>query len=270
MGKRLFALSIFVGAFASPTLARAADQWVSRPLTLPRLNAAFDAGLGVGHLNGIGNAPGLTGPGVNLEAALGVTSNLELGFRTGLRMTGDAQALHADQYGRLFDTETYGTGTDTLANPEFRITGRVLNAEVAEIGLEGRVYLPFEHAGNRPTHFGGAFGVPFLFHFGRIVRLDLGAYVVTIFEDPFRPIFTVPARLWFQVSEKVWLGPIFSLQHDPNAPVGAENNLLAGFGLGYQIASFVDLKTQFLVPAISQRNGTDLFGFGIGVQIRIE
>jgi hypothetical protein len=266
------AFGLVIGAWLiSPGTAHAADQYVSRPLTLPRLNFAFDAGLGVRHVD-FGNNTSAMGPGINLEAALGITSNIELGFRTGLRLNDDAGLVQADTYGRLYDTETYGVGGDRLANPEFRLTGRVLNAEVAEIGLEGRVYLPFEQG----THFVGAFGAPFLFHFGRIVRLDLGAYIVTIFDEEdrnggralvIRPLISVPARLWFQVSDRVWLGPIAGIRHDP----GRNNaNVLLGFGLGYQITSFLDFKTQFVFPEINNARGTNDFAFAGGIQVRIE
>jgi hypothetical protein len=253
-------------ALGAPLAARAAEPYASRPLTLPRLNAAFDPALGIGHTSANG---GETGPGLNLEGAVGLTSDLELGFRTGARMGGEARHLQAnaqaDAYGRLFDTETFGTGGDALANPELRVLGRVLNAEVVEIGLEGRIVLPFEGG----THFGAAFGAPFLFHFGRMVRLDTGAYLVTIFDHNMYGELRIPARLWFQATHRLWLGPILALHHEFRT-VPDDTALALGFGLGYQITSWLDFKTQFLFPAINRSGGNNTFGLGAGVQIRIE
>ena len=80
-----------------------------------------------------------------------------------------------------------------------------------------------------------------------------------------RPYVSIPARLWFQVSDSVWLGPIAALQHEP---ARNDSNVLLGFGLGYQITSFLDFKTQAYFPSIDHT--TNVFGFGVGVQIRIE
>ncbi len=256
------AAAVLALSLAFPSAAHAADRYVSRPITLPQLDFAFNAGMGIGHSETGGPTPANhTGAGLNLEGAVGLTSHLELGLRLGLRGGVEARTVGADRYGRLYDTETYGTGGDTLANPEFRITGALLNAEVVEIALEGRVVLPFEGG----TRFGGAFGAPFLFHLARFVRLDTGAYIITFFRDPFRPAFSIPARLWFQVSDRVWLGPISALHH---VPATNDVDIALGFGLGYQITSFLDFKTQFLFPSVNHT--TTSFGFGAGLEIRIE
>src|SRR5438105_675603 len=131
------AFAVAVGA----RTADAAEPWVDRPLTLPRLNVAFDTGLGIAHVKAPG---GITGAGLNLEVALGLTSRLEIGFRTGGRFGNEGKVTQADAYGRTFDTETYGTGVDAFANPEGRITWSMLAVSVVDIGLEGRAYLPFE------------------------------------------------------------------------------------------------------------------------------
>ena len=114
-----------LGSFALVAVrsAEAAPEWVNRGITLPRFGLSFDAGLGVAHA-----APfnGITGAGLNLEGAFGITSDLEIGLRTGVRFSDDSKATRADEYGRLFDTETEtdATGADVFANPEFHIRGR--------------------------------------------------------------------------------------------------------------------------------------------------
>src|SRR5215471_794156 len=245
LGKSLAPLGIFAALCATPRVAHAADAYVARPITLPRFDWAFDFGLGVGHTETGGpNSQSWTGPGLNFEGAVGLTSRLELGFRGGIRLNDDARVTSADRYGRLYDTVTFGTGGDTFSNPEFRLTGAIVNAEIVDIALEGRVILPFEHG----TYFGGLFGVPFLFRIPPIIRLDTGVYVGEFFYprgrngfyDENRPFLVAPGRLWFQVSHKVWLGPIAQITH---LPATGHVDLLLGFGLGVQVHRIVDFKT---------------------------
>jgi hypothetical protein len=258
------ALGVFAAILAIPEAALAADVYVARPITLPRFDWAFDFGLGIAHADRGGRFQNsYTGPGLNFEMAVGITSAIELGFRGGVRLNNDGRFIRADNYGRLYDTVTFGTGGDTFSNPEFRITGAIVHAQVVEIALEGRVLLPFE-AG---TRFGGLFGVPFLFHIPPIMRLDLGFYLGDFFYDPNYPFFVIPARFWFQVSDRVWLGPITQLTHVPATNTA---NFLLGFGLGVQLHRIVDFKTQFYFPAINEAQGARDFGVGAGVQIRIE
>jgi hypothetical protein len=80
-------------------------------------------------------------------------------------------------------------------------------------------------------------------------------------------ILSIPGYFWFQTSEKLWLGPIAELRANINA---SQTNLALGFGLGYQVSNAVDLKTWILLPAINQDNGTQFFGLGFGVQVRVE
>src|SRR4051812_40219575 len=94
---------------ATPAAARA-EAWIFRPITLPRGSAALDFGFAIGRQD---PAPGeaRTGPGLNLEAAFAVASDLELGLRTGLRFGAGGRATRADEYARIFETETYGSYT---------------------------------------------------------------------------------------------------------------------------------------------------------------
>src|SRR6478672_3737737 len=110
--------SVVTMLLSSARLARAEAPWVERAITLPKHDWAFNFGLGVGHV------PGSLAPGINIEGAYAVSHGLELGLRTGLRFGPDARAVRADVYGRPFDTETYGTGGEAVANPEFHIRGR--------------------------------------------------------------------------------------------------------------------------------------------------
>lgn len=241
----------------------AAPPFVQRPATLPRHDFAGDVGIGIGHVR-TGLPSDVTGAGFNLEGAFGITERFELGLRTGIRLGPDGKATRADFYGRTLWTETYGTRFDTFANPEFRLKWTAYRGDVVEISLDGRVYTPIE-LGSR---FGGMFGVPFAFHLGDIARIDVGPYLLTLFHDPAFLYVNVPAYFWFQVTEKVWLGPMTSARFRLAPGGGDRTNFLVGFGVGIQVASAVDLKTMLLFPNVG--DGADAFGAGFGVQFRIE
>jgi hypothetical protein len=242
--------------------AAAAPPWVDRALVQPYGVWAFDFGLGIGH------EPNLTGPGFNFELAAGATRSLELGVRGGLRFGAEGRATRADQYGRLFDTETFGTGFEDVANPEVRLRYAVARGPVVELGLEGRAYLPVENG----TRFGMMFGLPLALHLGGAARLDTGVFVPVLFHDPARTVVSIPIQLWFQTSNRFWLGPLSAirLHNDP----GSFTQVLLGFGLGYQMARQADFKAQLLFPFINgapdQGTGARSFGVGAGIQIRIE
>jgi hypothetical protein len=257
-------------ALLLPAPALAAPEWVDRGLTMRQLGVSFDLGLGLAH-----SAPpnDLTGPGLNLEAAFGVLDNLEIGVRTGLRIGNDAENLRADEQGRLFDLETYGTGHALFANPELRILGRPLDLSVIELGLEGRVYLPFE----ADTRFSFMLGVPVRLHFGRIVRFDTGAYFPVLFyTNGGGPVVdtvsvNVPVEIWFQATRSFFLGPIAELRINDTDPWLGDHGagVLLGVGLGYQISRFADLKAAFDFPRINGSPGPD-FGAGVGLGLHFD
>lgn len=257
-----FALAAAVVATAADS--EAAAPWVDRGMTLDRHVFAGDVGIGVAHAYVPAPAPDITGAGMNLEGAFGITEKVELGLRTGVRFGQDGRATQADTYGRTLWTETYGTRNGDVANPEARVRWCFYRGDVAEIGLDWRLYLPIEPN----SRIGGMFGVPFAFHIGDFMRIDLGVYIPTLFYDPAIVLVTVPAYFWFQVSEKVWLGPMTSLRH--RLTQRPATDFLLGFGLGVQVASAVDLKTWILFPDITANEGARNFGAGFGVQFRIE
>jgi hypothetical protein len=195
---------------------------------------------------------------------MGVTGQLQIGLRTGMRVGTEARSAGADRYARPFDTETYGTGRDSLANPELHVRGAVVRGEVADLALEGRVFLPFETG----THVGMMFGLPVLLHLGAFARIDTGIYVPVVLSDPVQTWVSFPFHLWFQVNRELWLGPILGVQI---ANPGSDVHLPLGFGLGYSFTRYLDLKTWLLFPQIEQTGGAgDMWGLGAGVQLRIE
>lgn len=240
--------------------AEAAERWVDRPMTLKELVFAGNVGLGLGHAAYAGGFSA-TGLGLNLEGALGVTDRFELGIRTGIRFGDDGRLTQADYYGRTLWTETYGTGLDTVANPELRARGVVYSGDVVEVGLDGRVYMPVEPR----TRFGLMFGVPLAFHVSDILRIDTGAYLPMLFHRPVAAGLSIPGYFWFQVTEKLWLGPMAQVRL---FEIARRSNLLLGFGLGYEVAPSVDLKTMLLLPAIDDGFARRI-GAGVGIEFRL-
>lgn len=266
--RTILASGAVLAALSVSPSSEAAERWVDRPMTLHRLVFAGDVGLGIGHAHvnrGLfNNDDSVTGLGMNLEAGLGVTETFELGLRTGIRFGDDGRITRADSYGRTLWTETYGVGADVVANPELRGRWTFYSGSVAEVGLDGRMFLPVEDN----TNFGVMLGVPLAFHVADFLRIDTGAYLPIIFNDRTSSALTVPGYFWFQVGEKLWLGPMASLRFGISPQRSAETHLLLGFGLGYQVANAIDIKTMILFPAVDDTIVRS-FGAGVGVQFRI-
>jgi hypothetical protein len=262
---RVYACLLGAAVALGGSQAAAAPPWVERGITLPQYGLGIDVGLGIGHARfpappPINDSP--TGAGLNLEAAFGVLNDFQIGLRTGARFGNDGERTRADAYGRLFDTETYGTGADAFANPEISLRGRLPHARIIELGLEGRAYIPFE----QNTRFGTMFGLPIALHFGEIARLDTGFYLPILFYNPAILVFSAPVRLWFQPTDKLFLGPISGvrLTHFSDTRGGNDHAvLLFGFGLGYSVSRFADIKFDFLFPHINDTSSD--FGLGVGL-----
>jgi hypothetical protein len=246
-------------ALAFPTSpADAAERYIDRPMTLHGGVLALDPGIGIGHL------PRTTGPGLNLEAAYGITDRLEVGLRTGLRLGDDGKATDADTFGRVLGTETWNVAHDTVANPEARIRWVAYSGSVAEVGIDGRIMLPVEDK----SRFGVMFGVPLAFHISDFLRIDTGAYLPIAFYDKTTVALSIPGYFWFQTSDKLWLGPMAALRFYNHGFLDDGAHLLLGFGMGYQVHPAIDLKWQILFPAADNTFGHD-YGLGFGAQFRI-
>ena len=259
-----FLLLIVGASVGTAPPARAAAPWISRDIVLPHGDVALDFGLGLGHASAPAPDTSITGFGLNLELAAGVTHNFELGLRTGFRLDDNGQRTRADGYGRPFDTETTGTNTDRVANPELRFRWAVARAAAAELGLELRFFLPVE-AGSR---FGLMFGLPIVLRAGP-VRIDTGLYVPVIFTEPqTTTVVSVPLHIWFQATPTLWLGPLFGLKVVSQG--GSHTEYPLGFGLGTMLSRSIDLKTWFLFPDMNRTAAARTWGAGLALQIRFE
>jgi hypothetical protein len=249
----LFAISTWAVA------ARADVPWVWRGLVTPRGQVALDIGGGLGH---IPDPNGGSGFGLNLELKAGVGPGLELGIRTGIRADDIGRRTAADEYARAFDTKTYGTNGDTVANPELHLKWAVARGPAAELGLELAAYLPIE--GN--SRFGMMFALPLSLHASSL-RVDTGLYVPIIFYDPTLTIVSIPIDLWIQATRTFWLGPVFGLRfiRQGNA---RDEQFPFGFGIGNAIAPNADLRAWFLFRDISRNEAARTFGAGLAFELR--
>ena len=256
-------LVIFL-SLARAGAARAEAPWVYRSIVLPRGAIAVDVGLGLGHEPAAPPDNGsITGFGMNLALSGGITHELEIGLRTGFRLDDNGQTTQADRYGRPFETETYGTDFDRIANPEVHLRWAVARGAAAELGLELRAYLPIENG----SSFGLMFGLPIVLRAGAI-RVDTGLYVPVIFSDPTETVVSVPIHLWIQATRTLWLGPLFGLRVVSRG--GSHDEYPLGFGLGSSLTHTIDLRTWILFPDINQNEAARTFGAGIALQIRFE
>jgi hypothetical protein len=247
-------------AMASAGAAHAGGTWQWRGIVRPQGEVAVDFGLGMGRISPPAPGPGsVTGFGMNLEIAAGVGRNIELGFRTGVRMGWDGRVTQADRYGRAFDTETYGTATDTFANPELRLRGALINGGAAELALEGRAYLPLETGSN----FGFMLAVPLMLRLA-IVRIDTGLFVPVLLGNDTHTVISIPVAVWFQVSSTAWLGPMFGLR-----AVRREDTAYPfGFGVGTMLSHTVDLRGWIWFPDIGDSQSSRVFGGGVALEVR--
>ena len=259
-------LAAAAAAFLAEGAAHAAGRWVDRDSTLHGGDFAFDFGLGLGHVPAPADD---TGVGVNAEMAVGITNRIELGLRTGVRF-GDlpARALNADDYGRLFDRQTLPEGAEgpgVLANPELRVTGALVRNDIIELGLQGRLVLPFADG----SVAGMEFGVPIALHLGSVARIDTGAYMPFVFFHNDTEVgLHIPVDVWFQATSRFWIGPMTGVAFDWVGNRHGGSALSLGMGLGYEITRALDLKAMFLFPDLN--DDSSVFGAGVGLQVRIE
>ncbi len=274
MVKHVFTFALSSILLAAANANATAPEWVDRRIVLSGkpIAGSVDVGTGFGHTEfgfGRGYANGV---GFNTEGVLGIASRVDIGLRFGLRVNGESSFVQADGYGHFYEADdVYGNirGGETFTNPELRARVKLLDLGSFELGIEARTTFPIFPG----TRFTAVVGVPMAVHAGRIFKLDFGVYNVVSFYSPLAFAFEVPANFWFQVSHKVFLGPLTALRFYPGSACsdcGRYYNrfdpsveFALGFGLGVHLAKFADLKTQFIFPEVN--HGARYFGVGVGV-----
>lgn len=265
--------ALAAAAFLATSLATAsasadAPPWVERRVVPDaKIAGSLDLGFGFGSrlVNAQPNDIRYNGVGWNVEGAISFLRRFEIGLRFGVRFPDpDGQVAQADSFARPFDRNSLygqGYGGDLFSNPEVRFRGKLVDTGGFELALEGRVVAPFAY----PHYFYHYFGVPMAFHAG-IFRADIQPGFGMAFSNPLFFVFSVPVNLWFQVTRKVFLGPLTGVRvYDRNyyggLPGGGPFDLMLGFGIGVSFTPWFDLKSQFLFERIN--GGAQWFGAGI-------
>lgn len=289
IARKAIAGAVVATALSLSHTASATPRWVDRLLTLPGpVAGTLDLDGSIGHADTDVGAPcgycGYTGLGNNLAGTIGIASRVDIGIRVGLRGFIDREGVNegvvsdADAYGRMFDqvafyaADTGYYGNDVITNPELKVRVRILNIKhLFELGVEVRHNLPFLNN----TFFGFTAGVPMALHFGHHVRFDFGGYTNFTFYDRANPrgtlfSFIAPAAFWFQVHNRVYLGPMFGFRwysedvYASSSPANRNWDFMLGFGLGVSLAKFVDFQTQVYFPRLN--DAPHWVGAGAGVQ----
>jgi hypothetical protein len=249
---RLFPVVFFALLAVSGSAPARAASFVDRGIVLPNGGFELQLGLGLGHDSRPANDA--TGLGLNLELAYGLTSQVQFGFRTGIRMGSEGQATRADEFGRPFETETFGTAWDQIANPELSFRFALLRG-AASLALDTRLYLPVEDG----SSLGIMIGLPVMLRIGGSARLDSGFFVPVIFSDETDTWVSIPLHLWFEVDRGFMLGPITGVRFH-----NGDTQVPLGFGLGFSLAPAVELRTWLLFPDVSEEGSAKNFGVGAG------
>ncbi len=261
------ALTVAVVALTLTSESSAAPEWVDRRIVLSGKPVAgsVDVGMGVGHTElfvGRNGTISASGAGFNTEAVLGLVGRVDLGLRFGARVNDESAVAQADSYAHFYNpdaTYAFAHALSPFSNPELRVRGKLVDIGVFELGLEGRAVLP----ASRDSRFTTVFGVPMAVHAGHFFKLDFGVYSVLGLYDPFVFALDVPVNAWFQVTDKVFLGPMTGLRVYANYITNPGFDLMLGFGLGVHLVKWLDLKTQLVFPRVNQ--GAQFFGAGVGV-----
>lgn len=228
-----------------------AASFINRGLTVPSDSFELGLGLGLSHHDAID----YTGLGVNIELAYGLSSKLELRFRTGLRFGTEGRVTGADYYGHPVETESFNPGFETLRNPELGLRIDLVGGGTAELALDTRIYLPVD------GEFGFLFGIPVALHLGSRVRLDTGIFIPILLYDNTIVDVSVPINLWFRVGGGTFFGPMTGIYFHDN---GGES-VRFGVGAGTSLAYDADLRFWLLFPDVD--NADQFFGAGVGLYV---
>ncbi len=268
-----------------PRVARADDEgsWVDRKQTLPPLVIAVDGGLGFGHYDysttvatPAGNVtvgPSGFGAGMDAEGAIGIIPHFTAGARViGLNFGDDGKFSNAAGYASTYDLQSQFplfSGADTFSNPELWARYEFLDIPNVEISGEGRFYLPFD----ANTRFVFMAGLPVTIHLPQTLRVDTGGYFAIGGYSGTLIYFHAPAQVWFNVTDKLFLGPLTGLSVATlnQANTNTQTAINLGFGIGYTVLPELDIKVLPIYwPGINNDNGVSNFGFSGGIEYRID
>lgn len=244
-------LAALYGSLAMPAPAQA--SYLGRGLTLSR--SQWELGFGLG----LGRQPEVLGLGLNLELGYGLTSSTEMRLRTGVRFGSEGRRTQADHYGRPYETETYNTGGDSIANPEigFRFL-LTRGGGTVELALDARFMLPVG------SDLGLMFGVPLSLRLGSSVRLDTGLFVPFQLNDgDHSTVLSFPLHLFFRLDGGTSLGVLTGIRYYD----GNQESIPLGFAIGRQVTWDAELRLWMLFPDVSHSGAARVFGAGAGLYV---
>jgi hypothetical protein len=245
----------------TPATAYATPRYVDRGITLPGpLSGSFDVGVAYGHA---GYSPfSYNGAGLSVEGVLGIKGAIDLGLRMGFAPGVESRVARADFYARTFDRETYWLrGSDTVANPEFRVRGKLVHQGSFQLALEGRLLLPVTN----PT--GLVLGAPMQFDLQHLIRIETGVYMpIGFFSGRSEFGLNLPLRVMFQVTDSAFLGPSTGLRF--SSITGRQLDVPLGVGGGVSLSRIAEFKGELYFNRIN--DGAREFGIGVGLGLLFE
>ena len=251
----------------STKVARAVD-WVDRPLTNGSMHVQGDVGYGIGFgaRQSELSAPLMTtqtdkGSGFHLSAQLGLPLGFEIGARVGFRIGDAGKITRGDEFGRVYDANTYATAGDTASNPEFLLRSSIVATKIVELGSELRFVVPAVSG----SSFGMTAGLPFRLRAPGVLRFDTGFYLPTVFTSRNDYAFSIPIQLWFQISN-FYVGAISGVKiyRQPFERV----DLAAGVGVGVTLGSIFDVRLQVVTQRVNDEEWLRATGLGLNVGVQ--
>ena len=265
----LGATVLALGLWGSP--ARAEEPWVHDAQVLAARRVRVSAGVGLAllsHAKLDGGTLYALGSGVSLEEAVGLGHGLEIGARFGVRLEDVGRGLRADSVARGFDTQTFGTGLSTVANPELRLRLRAMQWSWGEAGFEDRIVLPIKPDPAVTEVLSAWISI----HRWQRVRVDAAVTGWATWQSladrgVLDPGFAVPVSVWASVSRRLFAGIITSTQYLAGTPYSSGSaKLTLGLGIGYRLGACDVTGATYLLDVLD--GGTERIGLGFGLTCR--
>ncbi len=265
----LGATGLALGLWASS--AHAEEPWADDAHVLAARGVRVSAGVGralLSHAKLDGSTLRILGLGVSLEEAVGLGHGLEIGARFGLRTDDAGRGLRADSVARGFDTQTFGTGQSTVANPELRLRLRALRWSWGEAGFEDRLVLPIKPDPAVTEVLSAWISI----HRWHRVRVDAAitgwaTWQSLAGQGVLDPGFAVPVSVWANVSRRLFAGIITSTQYLGGTPYSqGAAKLTLGLGIGYRLGACDPTAATYLLDVLD--GGTDRTGLGVDLTCR--
>ena len=248
------------------TPARATD-WVDRPITNGSMHVQGDLGYGIGFgaRQSELSAPLMTsgtekGSGFHLGAQLGLPLGFEIGARMGFRIGDAGKITRGDEFGRVYDANTYNAGSDGASNPEFMLRSSIIATKIVEVGSEARFVIPAVTG----SSFGMTAGFPLRIRAPGVLRFDTGFYLPAVFNATSDYGFSIPLQLWVQIAN-FYVGALSGVKiyRQPFERV----DVAAGVGAGVTLAGIFDVRMQVLTQRVNDEDRLRATGLGLNVGI---